>query len=385
MVISIDLKPLSEETIAQMGYNNHDLWLVKIGSVVFGPYETESLKHYVHDNEHLFETALASRADETEWKSFWEHTQFQRRKPQVIQGEVYEGPFWIIDHGLKVGPFSLREIDKKLEMEILSMTDHISIDEGHTWIKVFQIEGFDRRSLNPDDLPIAPYENSFQKAKLALVEKLETQHANPLDGLAEMAWQGQNSAKVLQFKIEEMTLTQQQQTEVSAAVKWAVPTAAALILTVVTSGYFLFSSDDVDLADVDVKEETLFYQKKMAIKESPVTPRAVIPSARQPSIRKPASVGYTQPSPTPSRQESASRYPTHIETHEEHYQEPAYQDRDALEGPVSDMERPAEEHSLVDNFGPRDDQSLDAAMTGPEPVIENPVPDQPVVEEVSDF
>ena len=224
MVVSIDLKPLSPETIAQMEYNNHDLWLVKIGSVVFGPFETESLKHYVSDNEHLFEQALASRSDETEWKPFWEHTQFQRRKPQIVQGSTYEGPFWIMDQGLKTGPFTLREIDKKLEMEILSMTDHISIDEGHTWLKVYQIEGFDRRNLNPDDLPIAPYENSFQQAKLALVEKLEESHPNPLEGLAEMAWQGQNNAKVLQFKIEEMTLTQHQQTELSPALKWAVPT-----------------------------------------------------------------------------------------------------------------------------------------------------------------
>jgi hypothetical protein len=61
-------------------------------------------------------------------------------------------------------------IDKKIEMGLLSMTDHLSLDEGETWIKIFEVEGLDRRSHTPDELPRLPKETSFQKAQLEIVQ-----------------------------------------------------------------------------------------------------------------------------------------------------------------------------------------------------------------------
>jgi hypothetical protein len=177
MAVSLDLKPLTNETIAQMGYSTHDLWLVKIDSTDFGPYETESLKHYVSDNEHLFETAEACRMDGVEFTPFWSHAIFQRRKIQPLS-DKHEGPFWLLDDGLKTGPFSFHDIDKKIEMGLLVMTDHISTDEGFRWKKIFEIDGFDRRAYSADELPVAPSEASFHQAKLELVEKLEEHRAS---------------------------------------------------------------------------------------------------------------------------------------------------------------------------------------------------------------
>lgn len=371
MVRSIDLKPLSEESIAEMGYNNHDLWLVRLGSVVFGPFESESLKHYVHDNEHLFESAEASRADETEWKPFWSHTKFQRRKPQMVSGEKHEGPFWIMDFGLKVGPFTFREIDKKIEMGLLVMTDHVSVDDGQSWVKIYQIEGFDRRTLNPDELPVAPYESSFEKAKIALVEKMEQPHINTNDELAEMAWSAQQMGKVIQFKIEEMTLRKEKETHVSDATKWFIPAAAAIALTITTSAYFAFTSEDSPVV-AEVSEEKPFYQTRVGGSKKRPTPSGRMPEP----ARIPASTNYRE-SVSPSYAES--RYPTHIETHEDYPQEDPMPERDPLDGPVTDAEAQPEIHSLVGNENqPAQEQSLDQAMNGV-------APDQPVIEEASDF
>lgn len=366
MVPSIDLKPLSDETIQEMGYNNHDLWMVKLGSVVFGPYETESLKHYVHENEHLFEEAEASRADEKEWKPFWAHTKFQRRKLKAVSGQASDGPFWLMDAGLKVGPFHFKEIDKKIEMGLLVMTDHISADEGHSWVKIYEIEGFDRRSHSPDDLPLAPLESSFQKARLALVDKIETPHLNTTDELAEMAWSGQQEAQVIQLKIEELTLRHEKSTEVSGSLKWAIPTAAALVLTLATTGYYVFNGSSGDAALVTEDDSSAPSLAR------PARGRAQIPGG---NARIPASASYSQRYQQPSYNEN--RYPTYTETHDQHYDN---HEPDPIEQPMNEMEQ-SQEHSLVGNAP--DGGSLDAAMNGvDQPAVEAP---QPVIEEASDF
>lgn len=367
MVAGIDLQPLSDETITQMGYQGSDLWLVRIDSIVFGPYETESLKHYVQDNEHLFENAQASRMDDPKMQPFWNHAIFQRRAPQVVKSDQHEGPFWVMNAGIKVGPLSFHDIDKKIEMNILGMTDHISVDDGETWIKIFEIEGFDRRSHAPDELPIAPLESSFHKAKLALVEKMETPHANTTEELADMAHIAHQQARVIQFKIEEMTLKAEKKTEVSEGIKWMMPTAAAIILTIATTGYMMITDEGEAIPEIaDVQTEVIKGQKKR------VAPRGQMPSA---SERRPASVGYNRPSA--SSYSNDSRFPTHIETHDEFREEVPQFERDPLDGPVTDAEQQPQEHSLVGNEN--QDVSLDAAMNG----VNQPA--EPVVEEVSDF
>lgn len=366
MVAAIDLQALSDETIAQMGYQGSDLWLVRIESIVFGPYETESLKHYVHDNEHLFENAQASRMDDPKMQPFWNHAIFQRRAPQVVKTEQHEGPFWLMTAGLKVGPLSFHDIDKKIEMNILGMTDHISIDDGETWIKIFEVDGFDRRTHAPDELPIAPLESSFQKARLALVEKLETPHASTVDGLAEMAHVAHKEARVIQFKIEEMTLKVEKKTEVSDGMKWIMPTAAAIILTIATTGYMMFTDKGEAIPEVAEIQSELKNGKPRPM------PRGQMPGSDR---RRPASVGYNQPSQTSYSNDS--RYPTHIETHDE-FQQDHQIDRDPLDGPVNDIEQQPQEHSLVGNDA-NQDVSLDAAMNGVN------LPSQPIVEEASDF
>ncbi len=365
MVAGLDLQPLSDETIAEMGFQGSDLWLVRIDSIVFGPYETESLKHYVHDNEHLFENAHASRMDDPKMQPFWNHAIFQRRAPQVVKAEQHDGPFWVMTAGLKVGPLSYHDVDKKIEMNILGMTDHISVDDGVTWLKIFEFEGFDRRSHAPDELPIAPLESSFHKAKLALVEKMETPHANTVDELADMAHIANQQARVIQFKVEEMTLKAEKKTEVSEGIKWMMPTAAAIILTIATTGYMMITDEGEAIPKTaEVQVEGAKDSKRRSV------PRGEMPGSQ----RRPASTGYNQPSQ--STYSTDSRYPTHIETHDEFHEDPQI-DRDPLDGPVTDAEQAPQEHSLVGNDN--QDVSLDAAMNG----VNQPA--EAVVEEASDF
>ena len=371
---TLDLKPLSDETIDEMGFNNHDLWMVRIGKEVLGPYETESLKQYAFENEDLFGEALASRMDSHQFLPFWNHPIFQRRQPQVVASVPHEGHFWLLETGQKSGPFSFHDIDKKIEMGLLVMTDHISMDEGHHWKKIFEIEGFDRRLHSVDELPMAPTEASFQKAKLQLVEKLDKPKSHTQEDLAEMCHIGQQKGKVLTLKLDELTLHSiKPATEVSGSLKWAVPGAAAAVIILLTTGYFTFAPEMTPLptkAEVAAKEKKPFYQRPKA---NP-TPQGVIPNIE----RAPASVGNV--TPTPSRAfNQDSRYPTIMETHnyERPFEEPA-NDQYGHSDPMNEAPAP-EVHSLV-NTSQMEEQSLDAAMNG----IKQPI-DQPVIEEASDF
>ncbi len=128
-----DLQPLTKEAIQQKGLDNHDLWMVKMADEILGPFELESLKQYAADHEPLFDKLFASRVENNDFQPFFSHAQFQRREPQVVATtqEIYKGPFWIMNQGLKSAPLSQQEINKRIEMGLLTMTDLISCDNGH--------------------------------------------------------------------------------------------------------------------------------------------------------------------------------------------------------------------------------------------------------------
>lgn len=379
MIASIDLKPLTDETIKQMGYNPLELWKVRIGKVVFGPFETESLRHYVSDNEHLFDHAEACLNNVHEdWKPFWAITKFTRRKPQTVS-EDHPGPFWIMINGLPRGPFTFADIAGRIKASELVMTDHISTDEGETWKKVYEIRGFDRRAHKKQDLPAtAPSAPSVERS-------IQTEpKASSNDMLAEMAFIGQQQGKVLQMKVEETSFHQDKDVETSDALKWAIPVAFTFIFCVVGTGYY-YLQPDVDSEEDTVAETEIKPGQKSARK----VPQGVMPDAGN---RLPASTGYAQPREPQYSEPQISRYPTHIETHDQVLEEQPVntEPREALTEPQIELEPQEQpkvvpqEHSLVDNNIPQEEQSLDAAMNGQE-VQEKAEPQVREVQESGDF
>ena len=142
-----------------------------------------------------------------------------------------------------------------------------------------------------------------------------------------------------------------------------MPTAAAVILTMATTGFMMLTDDGEtvsEVAEIQVQDAKTVKQK---------TARGHIPG----SYRMPASVGYNRPE-NPYLKDS--RYPTHVETHDE-FQEAHQIEGDPLDGPVNDVEQAPQEHSLVGNDNL--DVSLDASMNG----VDQPA--EAVVEEASDF
>ena len=373
---TLNLQALTKDDIESMGLTTHDLWMIKIDQDLFGPFESESLKNYSSQNEDLFDDALASKVDNHDFRPFWSHALFQRRSPQLISRQSHKGPFWILNQGQKTGPFTFQEIEKKLEIGALTLTDHISSNNGGDWTKVHEWNEFDRREQAPRELPQLPTEESFQNAKIILIDKLEGQSVNETqDQLVEMTYKGQHMAKVLTLKLDELTLQSLNKSGSGFNLKWIAPGAAAILLTMITSIYLMFSPNTEENLTANYSANSYATPRSAASPNPSVNLGRQRPGAQIPQPRQPASIGPSTYAPRP---QSSPRFPTHIETHEDiQHDEPMEADQHELPTePVVETEAPARmEHSLVNNGMP-EEQSLDAAMNGSQ---------EPVVEEASDF
>src|SRR5690606_906368 len=199
--------------------------------------------------------------------------------------------FWIMHQGLKAGPFSYKEIDKKLEMDLLTMTDLISIDEGENWLKIYQIHQFDRRSHQPNNLPVSPREENFTEVHLKVIEEFENKGTSLSDEMAELAYGATHSAKVIPFKSEDVIYKAPAQHQPSRK-KWVLPTAIALAGTLFLAQEFFFASEPTaEVAEVSVPS----FKRKPAVARR--TPPAPTPKYTPPQYeRSPASIRPAAPS-----------------------------------------------------------------------------------------
>ena len=363
--MALDLKPLTEEVIQTMGYTSHDLWLVKVEAEIYGPFEVASLKDYAAENEKEFVHAFASLMDANDWQPFFTHFQMQPTKTALADR------FWILDQGQKVGPLDLQSVQKKIEMGILSMSDVVSTDEGHTWTKIVQDPTFNPGFVGGvESLPHSPTESSFLRAKEELTEWMDSHdRTGPHSGLASLMYMGQKKEnEKTSLKLEEMDLGSLNETEVSRSLKWAIPAAVAGVAVLAVVGKFLLSPSAPELTQNEEKFERIL----------PPTEASMPNPGRMPASYNIQNQQRSGLMNAPTLNQNAYPPTMHTETHFKEA-EPA------LEQVDNETPNPeAEEHSLVSNkpqIG-TPEGSLDQAMSGGE--SEAP-PEAPVIEEATDF
>jgi hypothetical protein len=359
---TFDLQPLTIETIQKMGFNNHDLWMVKIDQEVYGPFDLETLKTYAAQNKELMSLALASRAEPLNFEPISHLAQFENDFPRTGPAK---GAYWILLNGMKSGPFSQTTMEKKISSGELLMLDVVSMDDGHSWEKISEVKSLPKKVHEASELPLPPLDSSFQKAKLSVLEKIDHGQEESED-LAEMAHEGQLYSKTNLIKLEEVKFHETPVNEVSPSLNWAITAALFVVLALGASGYYLISTEE--LAAPQVAEASLPEEKV----KKPKRIRGEIPRVE----RLPASVAPApMPVPGPRYEENDHHNSPQVDSpHQyEEREEPVEhgpEDNQVAEAPAT------EEHSLVGN----EDQSLDAAMNG----VNQPA-DQPVVEEATDF
>lgn len=150
------------------------------------------LKDFVQQETSFDENARIRNFGTKEWTSLFNHPFFQRRKPQLVQAVAAEAneEFYLLEQGQKAGPYTINEIKQMVESKTALLTDMVSVDGGHSWGKIYEIEEFDRRKMNiTHNLPAAPEEEILRAHEDKVIEKLNRQDQET-DAIAGLAYIG---------------------------------------------------------------------------------------------------------------------------------------------------------------------------------------------------
>ncbi len=334
---TLDLKPLSQETIEEMGFGPSDLWIVRLGQDEFGPFETKSLKHYASEHDGLFSRIQAAHPGSEEWHPFFDYPEFKRVESNFKTNQRY----WILETGQKSHPLFHKDIEKKLELGTLSMTDQISLDDGHTWQKIYLLESFDQIFHSPDELPDSPLAPNMDHATSSIEPRLE-QTNNAQEELISMTFLSQQKMKTAQLE-EGLPV---HKASANTVMSWVLSAGvAALIVGVLVSYNWLTATkgpEPVAATEAEAPAEEVVQAPEVIMPKFDPAPAAPAPEASSPS-RRPASVRQM---PRKQRyrdsRNSESSYPTQIETH---------QSEDPIANDDSLDENLPQEHSLADDPG----------------------------------
>lgn len=166
---------------------------LKIDQQHYGPIEANYLKEFFLVHDELADQALIKRTHEELYVPYFEHPHFQRRKPQLVSqqslDEVDQEYLWVLKQGQKTGPFTKSQLSEQVESSQLLRTDLISIDEGQTWRRLYELEEFDRRKLESNHLPPTPqgqvFVESLRETRIQLASSdNQREEAEALTGLA---------------------------------------------------------------------------------------------------------------------------------------------------------------------------------------------------------
>ncbi len=363
--MALDLKPISEETIKELGITPQDLWMVQINDVTYGPFETLSLKHYCQENESLFFRALASRVNEDQWIPFRELDAFKNKD---VSASAQKRFYWLLVEGQKTASLRFEDVDKKIESKSIIMTDLISSDDGLTWKKIFQLGEFHHRFQNGTELPEAPG------------AELPAGVLKPISKGTEISSTKLGSTSVI--KLDELSMDDLKETAVSRSLKWALPVSVAVIAGFGVLGYYFLNPMTPQSADQGYEADGE-KKRKVVTNNNSNTP---MPLGRTPASAHPAQVQDQRSALT-----SAPNYrEVHVETHDNNFREPHPEPVDPLLDPAAEEVKTAqhEEHSLVNNPPPSnvEDQQMDQpAPEQREPASDPSMDNPPPVIESSDF
>lgn len=180
-----NLQALSEEQIKSLDLNQEDLWYIKNeanGEELSGPYSTENLKQYLYSLEDkASEYVAANYSNKEEWKAVFSWEKLQRRKPQLVALATtnVQEHFYLLDNGSKIGPFTQEDVLQKLNSKELIYSDFISLDKGVSWLKIFELPQFDRRSQNEGQpLPLSPNDDTFRQSHVRGLMAVENNQTN---------------------------------------------------------------------------------------------------------------------------------------------------------------------------------------------------------------
>lgn len=290
---------LTKEQIEANLYPRDEIYELIDGETVYGPFWNAELKDYLTKNNLVGTDLKIKNIDEHEWQNIFNHPYFQRRKPSLVSANSINKStenFYVLNDGKKDGPYNKEQIEAMLSTHAILPTAFVSIDNGHSWGKLYEVEGFDRRGISNTHLPSAPnghiFTNSIYDADKAL--SMAQKNSSEKDAIVGLAYIGHLNEGKKKFNIEQInqtTNTENEEDEDSGStfLKNFFTTVFVLSALVVTA-YFSYTnlSDTPELLDAQVANKNDF-KKTTKAKEVKTTKTTTAKVAPAKTARKPAS------------------------------------------------------------------------------------------------
>lgn len=158
----------SEEEITKAVEVRDHIFEIKIEEQTKGFVSLYDLKTLTAQADQQLDNVFIRQIDGSEWSQIFQHPFFQRRKPQLVPASILEEEkeysYFILRQGQKTGPYQKHELLTMVEEKQILLIDMVSLNSGHTWLKLYEVEGFDRRTLKiSDQLPGLPFDGVFDK------------------------------------------------------------------------------------------------------------------------------------------------------------------------------------------------------------------------------
>lgn len=183
-VLETSLKDVifSEEEITSKVEMREHIFEIKDPEQTLGFISLYDLKAYVFEHEEEAKNYFVKNIDTEEWKNIYEHPFFQRRKPQLVSSETLKDAddleFFILKKGQKTGPFEKHELLEMVDKKEILLSDMVSFNGGHVWLKLYQVDGFERRERRESNqLPGMPNSDFLKKPSEAVYNIGETTDA----------------------------------------------------------------------------------------------------------------------------------------------------------------------------------------------------------------
>lgn len=380
----IDLPALSDEEIVSLGLLESELYFVRQGEQVWGPYQSKALQHWLRTNSALAGKLEVRRLSEDHWVGplasplFAPAAKATAKKKSPAKASVTPLRYFYEQLGHRRGPQTLEQIKDLLAQGKLLSTDLVSSDEGVSWNKIYQLKEFADRAYGAEQMPQAPREHVWQNGDGEALLSL-TEDEDPLKAsLVSLAYIGQQQ-KPAALKIDEMPLSDDFTSRPRLSPKWWGALTACATLSIALLVWWAQSPSTL-VSDAPVQEAVIEKASRAASPQRRKL-RDSGPSRGINSNRAPATYQPRPPSPPAMRDNSASIM---------QYQE--LHDRD----PRDDVNQ---EPMDVDPYGAdqqyAQDEGQDSLMRRPQSIeapddgyrLEEPAANEtgPVVEEVGDF
>ena len=317
------LKPLSDHDIERQSLSLSDLWMVQFDPEnVHGPFSTEMLRQDSGENPEIYERCIVYNLVTEEWKNFYKLTDFQRRLPKLVpaQNLVKNETFLVLSQGQKLGPFNLEELKEKIQKKEVALNQEMSVDEGKSWIKIYEHHAFDRRARNSqEELPFQPAQDLFKKAdgKIALKTKIfeiKKEESSALSGLAFIGRGNDKGQTFAEIKVHKGASELNQSAKGSmASAKWKLSAGIGCVLLALLAvkGSFeekkeqlsLGEAKETDVVRINNSDRSIPTKKPSQVERRPAQAEARrigAPKRYQAPARKPA-VRRIPPRPSPRR------------------------------------------------------------------------------------